>query len=131
MLLQLSQFSLLSPSAKYVPSLQQSPLSSCPWVLHISSLSSPFSILYLTSSCLFCTYQLCFLILVPFPLFSPFPVPADNPPNDLCICNSVPIVVVCLISICFCFLDSAVDVCEFVVILMFIVLIFFFFNKFL
>ena len=42
-------------------------LSSCPWVVHISSLASPFPILFLTSPCLFCTYHLCFLISVPFP----------------------------------------------------------------
>ena len=39
-------------------------LSSCPWVIHISSLASPFSILFLTSPCLFCIYHLCFLFLI-------------------------------------------------------------------
>ena len=42
------------------------PLSSCPWVLHISSLASTIPILFLTSPCLFCTYCLCFLFRVPF-----------------------------------------------------------------
>ena len=37
------------------------PLSSCPWVVHVSSLASPFPILFLTSPCLFCTYHLCML----------------------------------------------------------------------
>ena len=51
------------------------PLSSCPWVIHISSLASPFPTLFLTSPCLFCTYQLCFLLPVPLLLFSPIPLP--------------------------------------------------------
>ena len=58
--------------------------------------------------------------------FSPFPIPADNPPNDLHTYDSVPVLVVCLV--CFCFLGLAVDSCEFVI-LMFIVLIFFLLNK--
>ena len=44
------------------------------WVIHISSLASPIPTLLLTSSCLFCTYQLCFLFPVPFPPFSPPPL---------------------------------------------------------
>ena len=46
------------------------PLSSCPWVMHISSLTSPFPILFLTSPCLYYPYQLC--ILIPA-LFLPLP----------------------------------------------------------
>ena len=43
-------------------------------------------------------------------------------------CDSVPVLVVCLVHFCFCFfLDSVVDSCEFVAILLFIVLILFFF----
>ena len=66
-------FSLLFPSTLYPP---PSPpafpcLSSCPWVIHISSLASPSPILFLTSLCLFCTYHLCFLFSVPFPPFPP------------------------------------------------------------
>ena len=96
------------------------------WVLHIGSLASSFPVLFLTSPCLFCTYQLCFLITAPFPSFSLFPFRTDNPPNDLHICDSVPALVVCLV----CFLDSVVDSCEFIAILMLVVLIFFFFfNK--
>ena len=104
------------------------PLSSCPWVIHISSLASPFPILYLTSPCLFCTYQLCFLFPVPFLPFFPLPFLADNPPCDLHFCDSVPVVVVCLVSLfLFLFLGSVVDSSEFVVILLFIFLIIFFF----
>ena len=74
--LQMSQFFLpfisLCPA---LPSLQHLPsLSSCPWVMHISSLASPFPILFLTSPCLFCIYQLCFLFPVTFPPFSPSPL---------------------------------------------------------
>ena len=43
--------------------------SSCPWVIHISPLDSPFPTLFLTSPCLFSTYHLCFLFPVPFPHF--------------------------------------------------------------
>ena len=72
MLLQLSYliFSPLSSSTLYLSSQHHPPpLSSCPWVVHISSLASPFPTLFLTSSCLFCFYHLCFLFPVPF---SPF-----------------------------------------------------------
>ena len=98
------------------------PLSSCPWVIYISSLASPFPILSLTFPCLFCTYQLCFLIPAPFPPFSPSPLPADNPPCDLYFCDSVPVLVVCLGVF---FVCSVFDSCEFVVILLFVFLIFF------
>ncbi|KAF6084320.1 hypothetical protein HJG60_008596 [Phyllostomus discolor] len=38
-------------------SLRQSPhLCSCPWVMHISSLATPFAILYFTFTWLFCNY---------------------------------------------------------------------------
>ena len=53
----------------------RTPLSSCPWVMSVSSLAFPFPILFSTSPCLFCTYQLCCLIPVPFPPFLPFPLP--------------------------------------------------------
>ena len=52
MLSQLSHFfsSPLSPSVLHTPFHQHSlPLSSCPWVLHTSSLASPFPILFLPS----------------------------------------------------------------------------------
>ena len=94
--------------------------------MSVSSLASPFPILFLTSPCLFCSYQLCFLIPAPFPPFSPVPFPADNPPNDLHTYDSISILFVCLV----CFLDSVVDSCEFVAILMFIVLILFFLSPF-
>ena len=122
-------FSLLLPSTPYLPSFQQPPypLSSYPRVVQISSHTSPFPILFLTSPCLFCTYQLCFLIPAPFTPFSPFPLPADNPPNDLHFCACVPVLVVCLV--CFCFLGSVVDSCESVPFLMIVLTFFIFSNK--
>ena len=114
-----------APSPPAFPSL-----SSCPWVIHIShisSLASLFPILFLISFCLFCTYHLCLLFPVPFLTFSPLPLPTDNPPCDH-FCDSVPVLVVSLV--CFVFvLGSVVESCEFVVILLFIVLIFFFLDK--
>ena len=63
MLLQLSHFCLLFiPSALQPPtSIAHPPLSSCPWVIHIRSLASPFPTLFLISPCLFCVCHLCFL----------------------------------------------------------------------
>ena len=129
MLLQLSHFFLpfipLHPAPHPPTSIPQN-FSLCPWAVRISSLVSPFPVLFLTSPCLFCTYELCFSFPVPFPPFSPLPLTDDNPPCDLHYCDSVPVLVVCLV--CFLFLiffGSVADSCEFVVILLFIVLIFF------
>ena len=58
MLLQLSQlFPIGSPPPSTPHSLQQPSLSSCPWVMHVSSSASPFPIQFLTSPCLFYIYQ--------------------------------------------------------------------------
>ena len=44
------------------------------------------------------------LILCTFlPSLSPSHSPVDNPPCDLHFCGSVPVLVVCLVCICFCF----------------------------
>ena len=58
-----------------------------------------------------------------FPSFYllPFPLPTDNPPCDVYFCDSVPVLIVCLVV----FFYSVVDSCEFVI-LLFIVLIIFF-----
>ena len=106
-------FSPFSPSTLYSPA----PLSSCPWVAHVSSLASPFPILFLTSHCLFCTYQLFFLFSVPFCPFSLLPISSDNPPRDLHFCDSFPVLDVYLVFV----LGLVVDSCEFVVILLLIV----------
>ena len=103
-------------SILHTPSLPHSPkYSSCPWVIHISSLASTFPTLFLPSPCLFSTNHLCYLFSVPFLLLSPSHSPVDNPPCDLHSCGSVPVLVVCLV--CFCFvLGVAVNNCQFAVI---------------
>ena len=103
-LLQLSHFffSTLFPSAMNTSShLHSLLLSSCSWVIHMSSLASPFPILFLTSR-LFCTYYL-FLIPCIFSSILSLPLPTGNPPCDLHFCNSSPVLVVCLVCLCFCF----------------------------
>ena len=104
MLLQLSHFPpfpQLHPAHPLPPTFPT--YSSCPWVIHISSLASPFPILFLPSPCLFSTYHLCYLFSVPLPPLSPTHSPIDNPPCDLHFCGSVPVLVVCLVCFCFCF----------------------------
>ena len=94
------------------------------WVIHISSLTSTFPTLFLPSPCLFCTYHLCFL----------FPVPSPPPvsPSPLITLHVISIFVNLYLFqtfaqfiFAFDFLGVVVDRCEFVVILLFIVLIFF------
>ena len=87
-----------TPSCPPLPSH----ISSCPWVILISSLDSTFPILFLPSPCLFSTYHLCYLFSVPFPPL-PSHSPIDNPPCDLHLYGSVPVLVVCLVCSCFCF----------------------------
>ena len=128
MLLQLSHFPPFIPLCTAHPLPHTfPPFSLCPRVVHIISLASTFPILFLTSPYLFSTYHLCFLFPVPFPPFSSLSLPNDNPPCDLHFCHSTPVLVICLV--CFCFLGSVVDSCEFIVILLLIVLIFFFLGK--
>ena len=127
MLLQLSHFppfTPLRPAHTLLPTFPS--FSSCPWVLHTSSLASTFPILFLTSPCLFSTYHLCYLFSVPFHPFSPSHSPVDNPSCDLHFCGSVPVLVVCLV---FVFLGSVVDGFEFVVILLLVFLIIFFLDR--
>ena len=101
--------------------LQHFPLrSSCLWVIHISSLTSLFPILFLTSPCVFYAYQLCFLFPVSFPLILPLPLPTENPPCDPHFYGFVSVLVVCLVFV-FVSLGSVVDSCEFVVVLLLIV----------
>ena len=123
-----SIFPPLPSSTQYLHSLQQSLLSSCPWVMHISSLATPLPILFLTSPCLLCTYWILLLNPCTLSLLLFLPPPSFNPPNDLHIYDSVPVLLVCLVCFCFCFLlGSVFNSCEFVVILLFITLIIFFF----
>ena len=68
MLLQLSHFRPFTQLHPAHPLPHTFPLySSCPWVIHISSLASTFPTLFLPSPCLFSTYHLCYLFSVPFP----------------------------------------------------------------
>ena len=136
MLLQLPIFPSLLPSALHPPSnLHAPPLNSCSWVVHLSFLASPFPILFLTSPVhflptIYATYS---LYLFPHSLL---PFPSDNLPCDFHFCYSFPVLVVCLVCFCFwgfcccCFvLGSVVDICEFVVISLFMFWIFFFLDK--
>ena len=72
-------FPLFPPLPSNPNSLRQSPHHwSCPWVMHISSLASPFLILYFTSPWLFCNY----LFVLLNPLTPPFsPIPPHSPPT--------------------------------------------------
>ena len=74
------------------------PLSSCPWVVQMSSLSSLFPVPFLTSPQLFYAYQSCFFFPVPFLLIPPF-LPTEISPCDLCFSDSVPVLVVCLVFV--------------------------------
>ena len=71
------------PSTQYSPIPSSNPsVSSCPWLMHISSLATLFPVLFLTSPCLFCTYQ---CVLLNLCIFSPiFPFPPSIPPLSLC-----------------------------------------------
>ena len=119
MLLQLSHFppfNPLHPAHPLPPTF--APYSSCPWVIHVSSLASTFPIIFLTSPCLFSTYYLCYLFSVHLPTLSPSHSPTNNSPCDLHFCSSVPVLVVCLVFVFV--LGSVINNCEFVVILLFI-----------
>ena len=74
-------------------------LSSCPWVVHISFLASPFPILFLTSHVYFVPTIYASNSLYLFP-HSPLPHPSESPPCDLHFYDSVPVLVICLV--CFC-----------------------------
>ena len=120
---------------------------SCPWVMWISSLDSPFLTLYFTSPWLFCNYLFVLLFffhcgmcchnfffrllfkyfLIPLPLhpLSHMLLPTGKHQNTFCIHVSVSIQLVCLVGL----LDSIVDRYIFFAILLFIVSIFLFLNK--
>ena len=105
MLLQFSQFSPLHPLLPCTlhPS-SIPPLSSCPWVVHISSLNSvSYAILDLSPSIL------CLLIMLLIPCtFNPYsslPPPTENPPCNVNFSDSVPVLVVCLVFVFVVFLS--------------------------
>ena len=122
MLLQLSHvppFTLLHPAHPLPPTFPH--YSSCPWVIHKSSLASTFPILFLPSPCLFSTYLLCYLFSVPFP-------PSPPPTPLLISLHVISISVVLFLFYLFPWfvflfvLGVVVNNCEFVVILLFIFL---------
>ena len=106
LLIMLLQFSQLFSSPLYPlhsvrthPLAFPHPLSSCSWVIHISSLASLFPILFLNSPHLFYAYQLCFLFPVLFLPIRPLPLHTETPPCDLYFSGSVPVLVVCLVFV--------------------------------
>ena len=126
-LLQLSRFVPLFLSPPSTPhSLRQYPHHcSCTWVMHVSSLATPFPALYFTAYWLFCNYLFVLLNPLTFSPIPPNPLPSDNHQNVLHIHDSVSLLFVCLV----CCLDPIVDRYTVFAILLFIVLIFFFLNK--
>ena len=91
----------------------------------VSSLASPFPILFSTSPCLFLPTIYASDSLHLFPHFSPSP-------SQLITVQVISISVILLLFYLFAwfvFLDSVVDSCEFVAILLFIFFIFFFLDK--
>ena len=111
-----SVFSPLPPSTQYSPHSQAVPTPLFLFMgMHISSLATSFAILYFISPWLFCNYL--FVLLNPL-TSNPFlyiPLPSGNCQNAFH--NSVSVLIVCLVS----FLDSVVDRCVFIAILLFIV----------
>ena len=112
-------FPPITPTQKPHSLWQSSHHCSYPWVMPVSSLATPFPILYFTSPLLFCSYLFEFLNPLtssPIPIY---PSPIWHPSNALRIHESVS-TLVCLV----CFLDSVVDRHVFIAIFLFIVLIF-------
>ena len=124
MLLQFSLFFPLCPLQAETPLPQAHPPLLMSMVMNVSSLASPFTILYFTSPWLFSNYL--FILLNPF-TSSPIPISlqSGNHQNALRIHDSVSVLLVYLV----CFLDSVVVRHIFFAILLFIVLIFLFLNK--
>ena len=111
-LLQLSHFPPFTPLHPVHPIPPTfPPYSSCPWVIHISSLASTFRILFLTSTCpflptIYASYSL-------YLFHHSYPLPTGNPPCDCHFCDAVPVLVVCLFVFVFTFvLGSVVNNCE-------------------
>ena len=79
---------LISPLCPSTPhSLRQSPHHrSCPWLTHVSSLASPFPVLYFASPRLLYLY---FPIPSPLHPFPPVPLPSGSHHSALCVRDSV------------------------------------------
>ena len=86
-----------TPTLQHYPS---PPLSSFPWVVHISSLASLFLILFLTSPPVYFmpTNYASYSLYLPSPILS-LPLTTDNPPHDLHFSGSVPVLAVCLVFV--------------------------------
>ena len=127
MLLQLSQYFL--PFIFLLPAPTALQHSSTPYFMSMGCTYKffGFSISYTILNLPLSILCLPIMLLSPCTFYppSPHPLPTDNPPCDLHFSGSVPVLVVCLV----CFLGLVVDSYEFVVILLFIVLIFFFLDK--
>ena len=65
------------------------------WLLHFLHYSYPPPVYFVPT--IYASYS---LYLSPY---SPPPFPPDNPPGDVQFCDSVPLLVVCLVCFCFCF----------------------------
>ena len=98
------KFPALTPPSSTPHSLKQSPYT-CPWVMCISYLATPFPILYFASPWLFCNYLFILHTLLTSSPLSPASLPSSKHQSALCICDSVSVLLVCLV----CFLDSIVD----------------------
>ena len=95
-----SAFNSLSPCTS--PPTIIPHLSSHPGVIHISSLASPFPIVL---NLLLSILYLPFMLLIPYTFFPipPLPLPTNSPPCDPYFCESVPVLLVCLVHFHFCF----------------------------
>ena len=90
--------STLPPNAPTFP-----PLSSCPWVVHTSSLSPLFPIPFLSLPIYLMPTNHASSSLYIFPPVPPFPIPTEIPLCDVHFSDSVPVLVVCLVFIVFLF----------------------------
>ena len=127
LLLQLSQFFSFIPLLSALPPSPSS-ISHPPQFMSMGCTYKffGFSISYTILNCPLTILCLSILLLIPC-TFSPILLlPTDNPPCDLHFCDSVPVLVVCLVYFCF-VLFFRFSCCEFVVILLFIFFIIFFF----
>ena len=107
-------FSLLFSSTLHSPPPAFTRLSLQSWVIHVSSLASPFPILFLTFPCLFYTYH---SLLIPCTLSLILPLQV--------ISISVILFLFWLFPIVFGFLGSVLDSCEFILLFIFLILFFF------
>ena len=92
-------FPPLPPPPSTPNSLKQSPHHcSCPWVVHISSLATPFPILYFTAPWLFFNYLFVLLKTLTFSPIPSYTLPSGTHQNALHIHDSVSVLLVCLLD---------------------------------